>query len=127
MHSWPIKRYNKNSSTECCWPANKLSLIRPFTNSEAELDNQPKELILVKLRPKIKSPCKGWNHTKQPRIPGCHCNSLPMQLMLSHFGGSTKAEVNSHDTMSWLAHIPYVSKVSYHMVVLLKANITSQV
>jgi hypothetical protein len=50
-----------------------------------------------------------------------------MRLVLSHYGGSMKAELTSLDNMSWLAHIPDVSKGNHHMVVPLKANITNQV
>ncbi len=50
-----------------------------------------------------------------------------MRLVLSHYGGSMKAKLNSLDTMSWLARIPDVSKGNHRMVVLLKADITNQV
>ena len=49
-----------------------------------------------------------------------------MRLVLSHYGGSMKAEFTSLDTMSWLARIPDVSKGNHRMVVLLKADIASQ-
>jgi hypothetical protein len=50
-----------------------------------------------------------------------------MRLVLSHYGGSMKAEFTSLDTMSWLARIPDVSKENHRMVVLLKADIANQV